>query len=222
MLGKTFELKRILLSLIGWESIGNSNWYIFVIILLYIFTYVSFSIFKNNRKLAVFGVVGFTLLYITLIKLSGLKETWWYDTSICYALGMIYSLYKDNIENILFKNNYNYFICLIVFVVFNGILELCVLKDVSLICNLLLMSLFSLLVVLVTMKVSFNNKMLNWCGSHLFEIYILQRIPMMVFEHINLNKNIYLFFALCLCVTILLAWVYKLLIDKTWKLIVKR
>lgn len=53
-IGQTFGAKQILLSLIGWESVGNSNWYIFVMLALYVVTYLSFLIIKRKatRKLS--------------------------------------------------------------------------------------------------------------------------------------------------------------------------
>ena len=42
------SLSRILLSLIGWKSIGNSNWYMFDILLLYVLTYVAFKVTKKQ------------------------------------------------------------------------------------------------------------------------------------------------------------------------------
>ena len=50
--GKFYNVGHILLSLIGWESVGNSNWYIFVILALYVITYFAFLILKkkNNKK----------------------------------------------------------------------------------------------------------------------------------------------------------------------------
>lgn len=39
-LGIDYNLKRILLSFIGWDNLGNSNWYIFVILMIYIYIYI--------------------------------------------------------------------------------------------------------------------------------------------------------------------------------------
>ena len=44
--GKTIE--EILLALTGWGGIGNSNWYIFAILFLYLSTYISFKVVKNH------------------------------------------------------------------------------------------------------------------------------------------------------------------------------
>jgi len=50
-LGKTYSLPHILKAMIGWSSVGNSNWYIFVILLLYVFMYIAGSITKEKSPL---------------------------------------------------------------------------------------------------------------------------------------------------------------------------
>ena len=48
-----YPIKKILFSFIGWESIGNSNWYIFVILCCYLSTYLTFKLIvrdENSRK----------------------------------------------------------------------------------------------------------------------------------------------------------------------------
>ena len=42
ILKKPITIKQCLLSFIGWESVGNSNWYIFIIMFMYLITYVVF------------------------------------------------------------------------------------------------------------------------------------------------------------------------------------
>ena len=39
---------------------------------------------------------------------------------------------------------------------------------------------FTAAVVMLTMKISFDSRILRWFGQHLFGIYIIQRIPFMV------------------------------------------
>lgn len=55
-LGKHPSVEQCLLSFTGWESVGNSNWYIFIIMLLYLITFISFY---NNGKEGVKGHYGF-------------------------------------------------------------------------------------------------------------------------------------------------------------------
>lgn len=58
--GNKITLTQMLLSFIGWDSVGNSNWYIFSILCLYLITYVSFTVCgskKNYRAGASLSVV---------------------------------------------------------------------------------------------------------------------------------------------------------------------
>lgn len=41
-LKKPLTVKQCLLSFTGWESVGNSNWYICIIMLMYLITYIAF------------------------------------------------------------------------------------------------------------------------------------------------------------------------------------
>ena len=54
LLGIKMSGNQIALSFICWESVGNSNWYIFVIILCYFITYISYVISKKDFVLIAF------------------------------------------------------------------------------------------------------------------------------------------------------------------------
>lgn len=44
MIGNILDLKRVVLAFVAYTSIGNSNWYMFVVFALYIFTCVPYNI----------------------------------------------------------------------------------------------------------------------------------------------------------------------------------
>ena len=78
--------------------------------------------------------------------------------------------------------------------------------------------LFCGVIVTLSMKISFKSKILIWCGQNLFWLYILQRIPMIVFKHFRIDSwgnNIYIL--LCAIVTVLMSIGVPLLIDKITK-----
>lgn len=58
-LGIHYETKDIVLAFIGWKSIGNSNWYIFVILCCYFSTFLAYKIFAriNNNRSLIGGVI---------------------------------------------------------------------------------------------------------------------------------------------------------------------
>lgn len=211
LVGNDYSLKRILLSFTGWSSIGNSNWYIFDILILYIFTWISFKVFdKNHFK----GIVSTTLLSLFFMYfLMKNKQLHWYNTILCYPAGMFFSYYKNKIENLICENNKTYlfisFICIITFIL---------LYKISKVSNILVYQLvsilFVILILLACMKFSFKNVILNYLGNNIFWIYILQRIPMIILRNYNINNyNPYLFVIISFILTIILTEIIKLFIK---------
>ena len=97
LLKKTLTVKQCLLSFTGWESVGNSNWYIFIILLMYLITYLAF--YKNEsddfRKPL---LVSIGLTFVLCLGMSYLKAEYWYNTMFCSTVGLVFSGYKDKIE----------------------------------------------------------------------------------------------------------------------------
>lgn len=203
------SLKQFLLSLIAWDSLGNSNWYIFTILILYLLTYLSYIMIKN-KKISLITTTILTCIYIITLYYFNIKPSFWYDTALCYILGMYYSNFKDKIYKYINYNNITYIVSFIMI-----ILSCLLLKKYSyhVSINILLNLTFSLLIVIISMKLSISNKILSWCGQHLFEIYILQRIPMIIFKQITLFSNIYLYFIACIISTIIIVIVFKKISD---------
>lgn len=48
LLGKTMHLKQVVLSFIAWDSVGNSNWYIFCILTCYLLAYLALKFYNSN------------------------------------------------------------------------------------------------------------------------------------------------------------------------------
>lgn len=201
---KNYSILQVLLSFTGWESVGNSNWYIFAILILYLITYFAFKIFENKTSKAVWLVTVLTVVYIAVLALAG-KDAWWFDTVLLYQLGMWYSVGKDKIENFVRKKPINYFglliLCCVVFIVSH-------LLRSNIICYEISQVALCAVIVAATMKIDINNKILEFFGKHLFEIYILMRIPMNVLLHFDI-VNVYVFVSVSFAVTLLLAVLLK-------------
>lgn len=209
-LGKKLTISKILLAFIGWESIGNSNWYIFAVLCLYVITYIAGKISNNNYNLLILSVIIGCCFYALLLYLTG-KPIYYYDTIFCYPVGMVYSLYFEKINNFLEKKKMNlllngagaFAICVVSHIaqkrIDNNFLQYVLVstKNVS----------FAWVIIALTTVFIIANPVLSWLGGYVFEIYILQRIPMAVFMNAIQNKYIYL--AICWIVTIMLAIVFK-------------
>ena len=212
--GKMFDIKQVALSLVGWSSVGNSNWYIFSILVAYIITYIAFKLFNGKKILSALGVTILLSAFIVTFRLFNIKEAYWYNTVICYAGGMWFSILRPAVEKLLMKN--------IVWVpVFIVSLAMCLysfkLAHVNFVLYEISMCLFIWTIVVFTMKISICNKPLIWFGRNLFPLYIFQRLPMMIFKHLGLaDFNTYLFFIVCFVSTLGIAWLFSKFSKWLW------
>ncbi len=205
LLGLPLSLPQVGLSLIGWESVNNSNWYIFVILLCYAITYVCFRFMKKGQAWMV--MVG---TIMTMVILFFVKPSWWYNTILCYPAGMFFSIYKQNWECMARKRYLVMLLaCLALFLAFH---LLKIPRFYGLTYNVKSV-VFALMVVLMTMKCSVRNQILCWLGVNLFPLYIYQRLPMLAIQQIAgdgwLAANPYLYVIICFFITCAVAWGYK-------------
>ena len=69
--------------------------------------------------------------------------------------------------------------------------------------------LFTLGIVMITMKVKITNPVLEWFGNHVFSVYILQRIPMILLSRYGVaDRHKYEFMIASIIVTVFLAEIF--------------
>jgi len=219
IIGKPFTLSNYLLSLIGWDSIGNSNWYIFAIFSFYIIFIVSFLIMKN-KSLKAGLILTIILSFIYIVIISFFQPSYYYDTFLCLSFGMFMSMFKEKIYQFLTSKHKHYYIVLSVSIILFCITFVLFIKNPFLfnITSLL----FAFLLYLITLKINCQNFFLNWLGNNVFWIYILQRLPMIFLSHLGLHNFSVLLYVICsILITIILAIIFKFLENKIEKLIWK-
>ncbi|MCM1365524.1 MAG: hypothetical protein NC122_09410 [Faecalibacterium sp.] len=220
ILGNWFTVSTTLLSFVGWTNIGNSNWYIFVVLAMYLFVFVSFMLARGNKYIATVLTTVFTVAFAAVLLKLG-KETFWYNTIVLYPVGMIFSLVKDLFDKIVKRNDVLWVgIMAAVFVTYN-VFEY--LRKGNLIYYYIWAVLFMMLIVILTTKVRIGNVVLNRLGSHVFSIYMLQRIPMMILSKFGFNtSHRYIFVALCFVMTLILSALFDKATGKLDSLIYYR
>lgn len=197
-LSKTFEPTRLGLSLLGWESIGNSNWYIFDIVLCYLVTYFIFrhlsvpvlgqssncdgngGIYTSNVR-RLFWLCFLVIAFFTII-LSVFKEGWWYNTVLAYPFGMFWRIYQVKIERILSRYfKYLLFGLISAFVAY----QFFPYKPYPDLLHNFRGIIFASIVLLITMLYPIQNSLLGFLGRNLFPLYIYQRIPMLLLSEFD-------------------------------------
>ncbi len=213
ILGKNYPVKRVLLSLIGIDALGNSVWFIFDIIILYFLTFLVFSVAKKH---IVAGTAVLTVLSIgasIAIYLWKGEQNWWYDTIMCFPLGMWYALAKPKIDKALLGSPVKWAVTtaltLAAFLTLHHFAA-----DGYRIIFIIESLIFALLISFISMRVSINNNILQWFGKRVFGIYILQRIPMLILYNYGAQENAFLFAAVSFAATIVMAEIFERAMDK--------
>lgn len=209
-LGHDISVFHLVMSFLGWESLGNSSWYIFVILVCYVLSYIFFATSADSLRIG--GGILIMLFLIAMFTIYFVKEQqFWYSTMMCFPAGIIFSKYKDGIERIVLGKYWvilfaslGSFLLLNTFVLFTGYR--------GCFFNLNAVS-FAFLIVIITMRFKIKNKALYWLGVHLFPFYIYQRIPMIVLSNVGEQDWIaqypYSFIALSLLITIIISYYFK-------------
>ncbi len=206
-IGLPITPKQIILSFIAWDSVGNSNWYIFTIIILYLITFSASKLFGySTRCIATICV----LVFLYSLVMSFLKASWWYDTTFAYAAGSIYCFFKERIDRLL---NRHYKELVVVSSVFFILFAFA--PNIMGFAENIRSVFLSLLILLFTMRVPLKNKFLLWSGKNLFPLYIYQRIPMIFLSVVPMGTlplmqwSPLLYITICFVATIFIAYLHK-------------
>ncbi|MBO7617628.1 MAG: acyltransferase family protein [Bacteroidales bacterium] len=209
IMGERLSFSRILLSFIGWQSVGNSNWYIFVILCCYLAFYLVFKVVGNRY--------GLGIVLLSLITLGGMmvlyefKPPHWYNTMLVFPCGCAYATYSEKLEQCIQKR-YGLVIALLIvaFLSLHFLMKMHPLHGLTFNVKSIV---FALLTVALTMKVQIGNRWILWCGFSLFPLYIYQRLPMNAIQNcvgdnmVSAYPN--LFICVCFFVTLGIALLYN-------------
>ena len=209
--GNTVTWKNILLSLICLHGFGNSTWYIFAIVTLYLITAVSFTVFRKNKTAAATAVTVLTIAEI--YWLMGWQREHWHNTLLCYSMGIWYSLFRERIEKILMGGDVIYLAALL-----GSVSAFAVFRNVA---NLypwgfhVYALIFMMVLLLLSMKFSLDNPLLQFLGRHIFGMYILQRLPMIALRHLGIfQNNTVTLMVVCFLITCILTLLFEGFLKK--------
>lgn len=209
--GCSYSPLHQLLALIGYTSYGNSNWYMFVTFAMYIIIIISFAIFKNRKIPPLLLTVALSAGLAGWLCYMG-KGSHWYNTIICFPLGMIFSLIKPKFDKLMMKNDvlWHLFFAL----GFTGFAVFSSIRRWNFLCYQLFVVFFVITLLILLMKVNIKSSVLDFFSGHIFSFFILQRIPMIILKHFGLHKNIVFYVVVSFFATVFLAVVFDFLTEK--------
>nr|BCB22748.1 hypothetical protein [Erysipelothrix tonsillarum] len=207
LVGHVFSINTTLLAFTGWESIGNSNWYIFTILVMYLIVY---GIFNNDNDLDK-NLFRFTLVVVIYgLIISRIKENFWVSTVLCFPAGMILKENENIISNFLnCKRRYILSICVLLSLIF----LIYSLFGYSWIVYNFISILFILILIFLNKLYRLRNIVFIYISKYTFEIYIYQRIFFDLFRNMFAGKNVAIYFVTSVILTIIFSIVIKKTVD---------
>ncbi len=196
------------------KTIVDNGWYLQVQLLLYILFYIAFR-FVSKRKLICISL--FILGYIIACYLFKLSSTW-YESIICFALGVFVSQYRCNFIKMLNKKRAILLSVVCLFVLFvitlyfgnKAILGYpikIIVKIISTVC-------FTLFVVIIISTIKIDNFILTFLGKISLEIYILQGLFLNFYKNVIVISNDWLYILITMISVIVAAFVAHPVFEK--------
>lgn len=190
---------RFLQALIDWSSVGNPNWFVFVILGCYLIVFCA-SLFKSIRP----GWICLVLIFIfSLIMSFAKKEIHWHNTMLSFPAGMLFSEYKKWFERLLRNNYFKWLLVLL-----GGLLVFYMIPwRVRGIKYNIRGIFFALVLVALMFKVRIDSRFLNWAGRNVFPLYLYHLLPMRVLEKFFVNGGV-MFAILSFVATVFMVLLY--------------
>ncbi len=186
-----------------WINVNGYNWYIPVMILMYLLFYLSFRVIKNETAGIAVMTAG-TLILFFFAMAAGFG-TWWYNSFHLFAVGVITARHRDGLLRALKKHyvplfvisvalfaalfsigNYYYATCMVFRLPPSEPLRVTLEPFMQASSAVL----FILVMTLLGLKIRIGNKVLRFLGTFTLEIYIAHPLFVRLFGFASFEDNV--------------------------------
>ncbi len=170
---EVYSVKDIFFMMLKGETIVNYSWYVINILLFYLLFYLLMKIFGNKYTYIILATGLSCVAWIYMCKYLNWGR-WWYNSTHLLVVGMIWATYEHKITKFIKKYYYIVFsITILLFLLCVG-LSYNLSNENNLAVHLLSAVLFTVNVLLFSLKFQIGNVVLNFFGKISYEIYLLQ------------------------------------------------
>lgn len=230
--GNQYSTKQLILAFFGVILLNDHMWFAVEIMLLYVVFFLLFTYVPSKKLRFLFMGLFVTILIIVSfllghnmnsgIQMNWLQGEWWYNTTLLFYLGMLFAETKEQILPFVKKHYISLvFVFTVLFLLFwkltgymlqnhgywtetkdsMGYLDKLMTFSVQLpavIC-------FEILLLLLFMKVHFQNRTLEFLGKISLEVILIEKVFMLLLEDICIHGRFRQYIILTVFLTILSA-----------------
>lgn len=176
-LGNIYSIKDMVGALVRGVPIDRNSWYIIAILVFYIVFWLLMVLCKKRYFLMLLGAFLWYVFYVGYCMGMGYGE-YWFNTSHLLIVGMFWAICERRILAIIEKNYLLFSITMalllaLLLCVSSSIALLIPLKGIGVIMTALKAFLFTVSVMLFSLRFKVGNKALAFLGKISFEIYML-------------------------------------------------
>lgn len=211
---KHYTLIEAINNITGISLIDSVTWFVRIILLFYIFFYISYKM--DSKRLRIIVLSLFTIAYILICIFNNYFPTM-YVTILAFPIGVITSVYKNNIQNI--KLDHKFIItCLLVYTL--TLLLIIILykykftNTVNMLISVLAIPIFITILRIID-KISFVKALS--VGSVSYIIYLVHNKIFTIYKWIDNNISLSLYLTLVIIISILLEVIIKKLTSFLFK-----
>ena len=228
LVGQNIHIISLLQSFLFGKTIVDNGWYLQTILLFYIIFYL-FNKFINMSKInrvasniiLIFVFASYSL-FCFIFKMS----TTWYEASLCFPLGILYSQNKEKINLFVFKRKHTVVLFVFIFVGFiltlflgnKQILIMPIRTSIKMISSLF----FCVLSIILALTINIKNVVTSFLGKISLEIYLLQGIFLNLFKKQFIIENDILYIFIVLTFTILFSLLFHPLYKRINKFTISK
>ena len=221
-IGNFYTIKDVFVAIVQGEPIALNSWYVINILAFYIVFWILMVLCQKHYCLMIVGGLFWYVFYVAFcLKMH--YGGWWYNSSFLVSVGMIWAVYEKRILDVI-KQHYisvavsvGVLLAFLFFISFR-IVPLGSSNWIVLIMTTLKAILFTICVLLFSLRFVVENKILDFLGTISFEIYLLHGLFMVIFRNnIMYIQNELLWCILVLFCTIALAFLLHIVFDRIVK-----
>lgn len=235
--GNRFTTKDLVLAFFGLILLNDNMWFAVEIMILYLIFYLVYTHVQSPKaRLSCMGSLVLLMIFISFllghkradIQINWFHGEWWYNTTLLFFLGMLFASHKKNLVR--FAKKYYWALVAVfipAFLLFWKLTDYMLKhhgywtetltqmgyrdKFLTLSVQLPAVICFEALLLLLFLKVHFNNKMMAFLGKISLEIILIEKVFITTFEKMGLLKNYPIYIFLTVTATIIASALINLL-----------
>lgn len=198
----------------------ENAWYVWLQLFMYVLFYLLFKNSKNKRRTLMIMFAIF-MVYMGVFKYIIQWGSWWYNSCLCFCVGLAYPFYERTIDEFMNKRCKTvalFFVWQILFVLTRTKLAGNQ-TPIKLLLDNIVCILFCVFVAALCSQYKIGNRITEFLGMISYEIYLLHGLFIILFKECLTISNSFLYTGIVILFSIISAYILHHILRKPCDLV---